>query len=75
MQEMNTKIVSPEFLHLMRRSFEFHSGGAITVEAPMLNWSKLDVLSTASQLDVPIARRLTVVNLQTLPAVRAIRVY
>ena len=46
---------SPDFLKVMRSSFEFHSGGAINVEAPLINWTKADVLKVAVDLGVPIS--------------------
>jgi len=45
---------SPLFVELMQRSFEFHTGGSVTVSAPFIDWSKLDVYRLARELGVPI---------------------
>ena len=47
---------SPDFMEVMERSYEFHTGGAITVTAPFLHWTKLDVYRLAAKLNVPIAQ-------------------
>ena len=40
----------------MERSYEFHTGGAITVAAPFLHWNKQDVYRLATELNVPFAQ-------------------
>ena len=47
---------SPEFMEVMERSYEFHTGGAITVTAPFLHWAKQDVYRLATKLNVPFAQ-------------------
>ena len=47
---------SPEFMEVMERSYEFHTGGAITVTAPFLNWTKQDVYRLAVNLNVPLVK-------------------
>ena len=47
---------SPEFIEVMERSYEFHTGGAITVAAPFLYWGKQDVYRLATELSVPLAQ-------------------
>ena len=44
---------SPSFLDLMQRSFEFHSGGSIALSAPLIDWSKNDVIREAISLKLP----------------------
>ena len=44
---------SPEFVDVMRRSFELHTGGAIDVVAPFLHWTKQEVYGLAARLRVP----------------------
>ena len=46
---------SPEFMEVIERSYEFHTGGAITATAPFLHWTKRDVYQLASNLNVPLA--------------------
>ena len=46
---------SPEFIELMARSFEFHTGGRITISAPFVNLTKSDVFRIAGDADVPLA--------------------
>ena len=46
---------SPEFMEVIERSYEFHTGGAITATAPFLHWTKQDVYRLAKELNVPIA--------------------
>ena len=46
---------SPEFMDLMKRSFEFHSGGTISVEAPFLQWTKSEVFKVGVEMGVPIS--------------------
>lgn len=45
-----------EFVELMHRSFDFHTGGAISVCAPFVSWSKREVFDLAIHLGVPVAR-------------------
>lgn len=45
---------SPEFVQLMQRSFDFHTGGSVVVTAPFIDWSKLDVYRLALEADVPV---------------------
>ena len=45
---------SPEFVDVMQRSYDFHTGGAINIVAPFLNWTKQQVYALAGQLDVPL---------------------
>ena len=40
----------------MERSYEFHTGGAITATAPFLHWTKQDVYRLAAKLNIPIAQ-------------------
>ena len=47
---------SPDFIEVMERSYEFHTGGAITVAAPFLYWAKQDVYRLAIKLNVPLAQ-------------------
>ena len=47
---------SPEFVELMQRSFDFHTGGAITVAAPFATWTKREIFRFARSLSVPIAQ-------------------
>ena len=46
---------SPEFIQVMERSYEFHTGGAITIAAPFLYWRKQDVYHLAAELKVPFS--------------------
>ena len=46
---------SPEFVDVMQRSYNFHTGGEITVVAPFLNWTKQQVYALAAELKVPLA--------------------
>ena len=45
---------SPEFVELMQRSFEFHTGGCVAVSVPFVDWSKLDIYRLAGELGVPV---------------------
>lgn len=45
---------SPEFMATMERSYELHTGGAISPEAPFLHWNKKEVYRLVSKLDVPV---------------------
>ena len=45
---------SPEFVDLMQRSYDFHTGGTITVVAPFVDWTKQQVYALAAQLNVPL---------------------
>ena len=45
---------TPEFIDVMQLSYQFHTGGAITIEAPFLHWTKHQVYSLVTQLDVPL---------------------
>ena len=47
---------SPEFMEIMERSYEFHTGGAIAATAPFLHWTKQDVYHLAAKLNVPTAQ-------------------
>ena len=46
---------SPEFLELMTRSFDFHTGGRIAISAPFVNLTKLEVFTVARDANVPLA--------------------
>ncbi len=46
---------TPDFIELMQRSFEFHTGGAISVLAPFIDWTKREILDLAFNLGVPVA--------------------
>ena len=45
---------SPEFVDVMQRSYDFHTGGEVTVAAPFLDWTKEQVYALAAQLKVPL---------------------
>ena len=45
---------SPEFLTIIARSYELHTGGAITAAAPFLHWAKQEVYGLVSKLQVPV---------------------
>lgn len=47
---------SPEFMKVMELSYEFHTGGAIAVTAPFLDWAKEDVYRLATNLNLPLAQ-------------------
>ena len=47
---------SPEFIDAMQRSYQIHTGGAITIAAPFLHWTKHQVYSLAIHLNVPLAQ-------------------
>ena len=47
---------SPDFMEVIERSYEFHTGGAISATAPFLHWTKQDVYRLATELNVPIAQ-------------------
>lgn len=46
---------SPQFMEVMQRSYDFHTGGAITVTAPFLHWTKQDLYRLATDLNVPLS--------------------
>lgn len=45
---------SPEFLELMVGLFEFHTGGAVSLAAPFLTWTKSEIYRLALDLGVPV---------------------
>ena len=45
---------SPEFIDAMQLSYQLHTGGAITIAAPFLHWTKHQVYSLATRLNVPL---------------------
>ena len=45
---------SPEFIDAMQRSYHLHTSGAITIAAPFLHWTKQQVYSLATLLNVPL---------------------
>ena len=45
---------SPEFIDAMERSYQLHTGGAITIAAPFLHWTKQQVYGLATLLNVPL---------------------
>ena len=45
---------TPEFMEVMQRSYEFHTGGAITLAVPFLHWTKQEVYRLAIELKVPL---------------------
>ena len=45
---------SPEFVDVMQRSYDFHTGGAINIAAPFLHWTKQQVYALAGQLEIPL---------------------
>ena len=47
---------SPEFMDTMQRSYQLHTGGAVTIVAPFLHWTKNQVYSLATHLSVPLAQ-------------------
>jgi 7-cyano-7-deazaguanine synthase len=47
---------SPEFVELMQQSFDFHTGGAISVAAPFVDWTKGEIYQLALRLGVPLRR-------------------
>ena len=47
---------SPEFMEAIERSYEFHTGGAITATAPFLHWTKQEVYRLATELGIPFAQ-------------------
>ena len=47
---------SPEFIDVMQRSYQLHTGGSITIAAPFLHWTKHQVFSLATHLNVPITQ-------------------
>ena len=47
---------TPEFIDAMQLSYQFHTGGAITIAAPFLHWTKSQVYNLATHLDVPLER-------------------
>ena len=44
-----------DFLDVMRRSYEFHSGGTLTLAAPFIDRLKSEVFDLALDLGVPLA--------------------
>lgn len=44
----------PAFLELMQRSFDFHTDGAIGLEAPFIHFKKQELFRLALELGVPI---------------------
>ena len=44
---------SPEFIDAMQLSYQIHTGGAVIVTAPFLHWTKHQVYSLATYLNVP----------------------
>lgn len=47
---------SPDFVDAMQRSYQLHTGGAVSIAAPFLNWTKDQVYSLATYLSVPITQ-------------------
>ena len=47
---------SSDFIEIMQRSFDFHTGGSIAIVAPFLTWSKHDIWRLAVELGVPIGQ-------------------
>ena len=47
---------SPEFMEAIERSYEFHTGGAISATAPFLHWTKQEVYRLATELGIPFAQ-------------------
>ena len=43
-----------EFLSLMQRSYNLHTGGRIAVVAPFLKWTKDQLFVLAAELNVPV---------------------
>ncbi len=46
---------SPQFMEIMQSSYDFHTGGAVTVTAPFLHWTKQDLYRLATDMKVPVA--------------------
>jgi 7-cyano-7-deazaguanine synthase len=44
---------SPSFLEVMQRSYDFHTGGQVSLAAPLVNQVKGDVVRLASEMGVP----------------------
>jgi 7-cyano-7-deazaguanine synthase len=45
---------SPAFVEVMRRSFDFHSGGKLQLAVPFVEWTKKQIFQLACELGVPI---------------------
>ena len=45
---------SPDFVEVMQRSFDLHTGGSIAIVTPFLTWSKGDIWRLAVDLGAPI---------------------
>jgi 7-cyano-7-deazaguanine synthase len=45
---------SPSFLELMQRSYDFHTGGQVSLAAPLVDQVKGDVVRLASEMGVPV---------------------
>ena len=50
----NYKDCSPAFLTIMQRSFDFHTGGTISIAAPFASMTKREIFTLATELAVPI---------------------
>ena len=46
---------SPEFMDAMQRSYQLHTGGAVTIATPFLHWTKNQIYGLATYLGVPLA--------------------
>lgn len=46
---------TPDFVNVMQRSLDLHSGGATTLSAPFVDHSKADICALARSLRVPIS--------------------
>jgi 7-cyano-7-deazaguanine synthase len=46
---------SPPFVDLMQTSFDFHTGGRVSISCPLLTHTKKDIIALAAVLKVPIA--------------------
>ena len=46
---------SSDFIDLMQRSFDFHTGGTVTVAAPFVTWTKHDIYCVAESLKIPVS--------------------
>ncbi len=45
---------SPSFLQLMQRSYDFHTGGQVSLAAPFVHQLKRDIVRLASEMRVPV---------------------
>jgi 7-cyano-7-deazaguanine synthase len=45
---------TPEFVDVMQRSLDLHTGGEVTLAAPFLAYSKADIFLLARKLNVPV---------------------